>query len=69
LFYPNLALYFAQHPVTGNAGGFIFLVFFELLFSFKRSNWLLFKIAFLSLVLLSPFIYETRNLIRAASTE
>jgi len=69
LFFPNLALYLLSTLLRGNAGGFIFLIFFELLFSFKRSNWLLFKIAFLSLVFLSPFIYETRNLIRAASTE
>jgi len=65
LFYPNLALYLFSTLLRGLAGGFIFLILFELVFSFKRSNWSLFRIAFLSLVLLSPFIYETRKLIRA----
>jgi hypothetical protein len=69
LFYPNLVLYLLSTLLRGLAGGFIFLILFELVFSFKRANWLLFKVAFLSLVLLSPFVYETRNLIRAAPTE
>jgi len=66
LFYPNLVLYLISTLLRGLAGGFIFLIFFELLLSFKRSKWLFFKILIWSLVICSPFIYETRKLIRAA---
>ncbi|MFC5498402.1 oligosaccharide repeat unit polymerase [Caenimonas terrae] len=67
LFYPNLLLYLASTSVRGVSGGFIFLIFFEVVAAFQKSKWTLVSLALLIIVLLSPFIYELRNLVRSAS--